>query len=110
MRIRKRTIGVSRIRAKQIILHTEPALTSEIVDRYTDSELKEWMKHLSFSTQFQILLGMSVKEQFQNQTWATSSDYEEVLPFVGDERYMVANSYHANGLFDCYYIGLKQII
>lgn len=50
---------------------------------------------------------MSVKEQFQNQTWATSSNYEEVLPFVGDDRYLVTNSYHANGLFDCYYIGLK---
>lgn len=50
---------------------------------------------------------MSVKEQFKNQTWATSSSYEEVLPFVGDERYSVCNTYHSNGLFDTYYIHIK---
>ena len=50
---------------------------------------------------------MSVKEQFQNQLWATSSSYEEVLPYLNDERYLVTNTYHSNGLFDTYYIGLK---
>lgn len=35
---------ITRQRAKQIILSNEPALTSDIVDRYTDSELMEWMK------------------------------------------------------------------
>lgn len=50
---------------------------------------------------------MSVKEQFMNQVWATTSDYQEVLPFIDDERYMVGNTYHSNGLFDKYYIGLR---
>jgi hypothetical protein len=51
--------------------------------------------------------GMSIKEQFQNQLWATSSDYEEVLPYLNDPNYDVVNTYHVNGLFDCYYIGLR---
>lgn len=50
---------------------------------------------------------MSVKEQFFNMTYAVTSDYNEVLPYLNDERYLVANTYHANGLFDKYYIGLK---
>jgi hypothetical protein len=37
---------VSNERLKQIILNTEPALTKEMVDRYTESELKEWRKLL----------------------------------------------------------------
>ena len=32
---------------KETILQTEPMLTKSIVDRYTDSELKEWAKLLS---------------------------------------------------------------
>ena len=50
---------------------------------------------------------MSVKEQFQNQTWATTSDYNEVLPYLNNESYLVVNTFHKNGLFDVYYIGLK---
>lgn len=50
---------------------------------------------------------MSIKEQFMNQLWATSSSYEEILPYLSDERYNVTNTYHANGLFDQYYIHLK---
>lgn len=50
---------------------------------------------------------MSIEEQFHNQTWATSSDYEEVLPYLDNPQYMVMNTYHANGLFDMYYIGLR---
>lgn len=50
---------------------------------------------------------MSVKEQFRNQLWATSNDYSEVLPYLDDDNYLVENTYHANGLFDCYYIGLR---
>lgn len=50
---------------------------------------------------------MSVKEQFHDQLWATTSDYNEVLPYLDDERYMVRNTYHSNGLFDTYYIGLR---
>lgn len=50
---------------------------------------------------------MSIKEQFHNQTWATSSSYEEVLPYLNNPAYMVVNTYHANGLFDTYYIGLR---
>ena len=42
-----------------------------------------------------------------NMTYAVTSNYEEVLPYVDDERYLVANTYHLNGLFDKYYIGLK---
>ena len=43
---------VTRERARQIILNTEPGLTKEIVNRYTDSELKEWMKLLNIKTSF----------------------------------------------------------
>ena len=50
---------------------------------------------------------MSVKEQFQNQVYATTSDYNEVLPYLNDDRYSVMNTYHSNGLFDSYFIGLK---
>ena len=50
---------------------------------------------------------MTIREQLQNQTWATSSDYEEVLPYFGNPDYMVTNTYHVNGLFDTYYIGLR---
>ena len=50
---------------------------------------------------------MSVQEQFHNQLWATSSSYEEVLPYLNDENYFVENTFHANGLFDKYYVGLK---
>jgi hypothetical protein len=54
-----------------------------------------------------IVLGMSIREQFHNQLWAISRDYDEVLPYLNDERYDVCNTYHANGLFDYYWIGLK---
>jgi hypothetical protein len=46
------TPKVTRERAKQIILNTEPALTRQMVDNYTDSELKEWMKQLKIKTNF----------------------------------------------------------
>ena len=50
---------------------------------------------------------MSVQEQLHDQTWAMTSDYSEVLPFVNDERYLVTNTFYSNGLFDKYYVGLK---
>ena len=51
---------------------------------------------------------MSVKEQLHNRTWATSSSYEEVLPYLDrPDIYEVSNTYHQNGLFDTYYVGLK---
>ena len=50
---------------------------------------------------------MSVKEQLENQVWATSRDYDEVLPYLANSDYMVHNTYHANGLFDHYFIGLR---
>ena len=50
---------------------------------------------------------MSIKEQFHVQTWATSSDYNEVLPYLNNPNYEVMNTYHSNGLFDMYYIGLR---
>ena len=50
---------------------------------------------------------MSIKEQLHEQTWATSSDYEEVKPFLNDPNYMVCNTFHSDGLFDMYYVGLK---
>lgn len=52
MRVKKQYIKVSREKAMQIILNTESALTREMVERYTDSELKEWMKQLHFKTDF----------------------------------------------------------
>jgi hypothetical protein len=50
---------------------------------------------------------MSVKEQFHNQLWAVTSDYEEVLPYLDNPNYNVMNTYHSNGLFDSYYIHCK---
>jgi hypothetical protein len=50
---------------------------------------------------------MSVKEQFQYNLWAVTSDYNEVLPYLNNDNYNVMNTYHANGLFDSYYIHLK---
>ena len=50
---------------------------------------------------------MSVKEQFNKQIWAVTSDYSEVLPYINDPLYTVHNTYHTNGLFDKYYISLK---
>ena len=50
---------------------------------------------------------MSVKEQFMNQLWATTKDYEEALPYLDNPDFSVHNTYHANGLFDTYYIGLR---
>ena len=47
---------------------------------------------------------MSVQQQLHNRLWATSSNYEEVLPYLNNENYSVSNTYHANGLFDQYYI------
>lgn len=43
---------VSREQAKRIILNAEPDLTKAMVDRYSDSELKEWMKQLNIKTNF----------------------------------------------------------
>ena len=50
---------------------------------------------------------MNIKEQFHNQLWATSTDYAEVLPYLNDPKYDVYNTFHSNGLFDKYYVGLK---
>ena len=52
MRRNKKYIKVSREKARQIILNSEPALSREIIERYTDSELREWMKQLRFKTDF----------------------------------------------------------
>lgn len=49
---------------------------------------------------------MSVSEQFKNQVWATTHDYNEALPYLSDPNYNVCNTYHGNGLFDSYYIHL----
>ena len=47
MRIRRKTtLKVSRARVREIILNSEPALTAQMVEKYTDSELREWMRHL----------------------------------------------------------------
>lgn len=43
---RKTTLKVSRARVREIILANEPALTRDMVEKYTDSELRECMKHL----------------------------------------------------------------
>lgn len=43
---------VSKEQLKKIILNTEPALTKEMVDNYTDSELMEWSKLLKLSVSF----------------------------------------------------------
>lgn len=49
---KKQYIKVSREKARQIILNNEPDLTRDMVNNYTDSELKEWMKLLNFKTAF----------------------------------------------------------
>ena len=47
MRIRRKTtLSISRERLYRLILNTEPSLTLDMVTRYTDSELREWMKLL----------------------------------------------------------------
>lgn len=52
-------------------------------------------------------MSKTLEEQFQNQTWGVTSDYSEVLPYLNNPSFLVANTYHANGLFDAYYVGLK---
>jgi len=47
---------------------------------------------------------MSVKDQLHYRLWATSSNYEEVLPYMDDPKFKVTNTFHSNGLFDTYYI------
>ena len=39
-------------RAKQIILNSDSSLTREMVDHYSDSEIKEFIKHLDFKVKF----------------------------------------------------------
>lgn len=41
--LRKKARYISREKAKQFILNMEPALTREMVDKYTDSEIQEWL-------------------------------------------------------------------
>ena len=50
--MKRKTSGVSLERAKQIIVNSDPLLTREIVDKYTDSEIKEWCKALKLKTNF----------------------------------------------------------
>lgn len=50
---------------------------------------------------------MSVREQLKDQLWATTNDYNEALPYLQDPAFHVTNTYHANGLFDSYYIHLR---
>ena len=50
---------------------------------------------------------MSVKEQLNNQLWAVTSDYSEVLPYLNNPDYRVSNTYHSNGLFDQYYVDVR---
>ena len=50
--MKTRQKGVSLERAKQIIVNSDPLLTREIVDKYTDSEIKEWCKLLKIKTNF----------------------------------------------------------
>lgn len=50
--MKTRQKGVSLERAKQIIVNSDPLLTREIVDKYTDSEIKEWCKALKLKTEF----------------------------------------------------------
>lgn len=51
-KMKRKTTGVSLERAKQIIADSDPLLTREIVDKYTDSEIKEWCKALKLETNF----------------------------------------------------------
>lgn len=50
--MKTRQKGVSLERAKQIITDSDHLLTREIVDKYTDSEIKEWCKALKLKTNF----------------------------------------------------------
>ena len=50
MRIRRKAkLKISRERLCRIILNTEPSLTLDMVTRYTDSELREWIKLLELN-------------------------------------------------------------
>ncbi|MCR5270579.1 MAG: hypothetical protein K6D91_06130 [Prevotella sp.] len=48
----------------------------------------------------------SVREQFNEQLFAFTKDYDEVLPYLNSPFYEVRNTYHSNGLFNNYYIGM----
>lgn len=50
--MKRKQVGVSLERAKQIIVNSDPMLTMEIVDKYTESEIKEWCKALKLKTNF----------------------------------------------------------
>ena len=39
-------------RAKQIILNSSSDITREMVDNYSDTEIKEFIKHLGFKVKF----------------------------------------------------------
>lgn len=43
---------ITRIQLKRMIMATQPLITNEIVDNYTDSELKEWAELLQYDTTF----------------------------------------------------------
>ena len=47
-----KTKGVTKERAIQIIVNSDPLLTRDIVSKYTDSELREWCKQLKLKTNF----------------------------------------------------------
>lgn len=48
----KYKVGYTREATKKFILSQEPALTREMVDKYTDSELKEWLRHFGLNPLF----------------------------------------------------------
>lgn len=52
MKTNRQSTGVSLERAKQIIVNSDSMLTKEIVDSYTVTEIKEWMKQLKIKTNF----------------------------------------------------------
>lgn len=49
---KRHTPTMPKARAIQIILNSEAALTREMVERYSDTEIKEFIKHLGFKVKF----------------------------------------------------------
>ena len=49
MNIKRKKMTISREKAEQLILNTEPSLTKEIMKNYTLSEVKEWMRLLKMN-------------------------------------------------------------
>jgi len=47
--MKTKKITISREKAEQMVLNSEPSLTKEVVKKYTTSELNEWLRLLKMN-------------------------------------------------------------